>query len=698
MLQDNPLLAQLKQQLHAQTPRVEGTVKATDKSYGFLETDNQKSYFIPPPQMKKVMHGDKIIAALRSDKDREFAEPEQLTEPFLSRFIGRISTNNRTSGKLSILCDHPMLKEPIPCRPGRELQHSCNNGDWVVAQMLSHPLKDKRHFFAEIRQFISDADDHFAPWWVTLARHQLEREAPESADITLTDEPAAAGRVSGGNVSNDAISYNDINVNDDFIDLVSVSGTPVSDNTAHNNPLRQDLTTLPFITIDSASTEDMDDALYIRENETGQLQLTVAIADPTVWIAPDSPLDNIAKIRQFTTYLPGFNIPMLPRALAENLCSLLPGKPRPVLACRVTFNNDGSPLDTGEFFLATIQSQGKLVYDQVSDWLENIAGWQPASEQIGEQLRLLQRLCQQRIQWRQQHALVYKDRPDYRFILDQRGDVQDIVIEQRRIANRIVEEAMIAVNICAAGQLRDRIGFGIFNSHDGFDPADITELLALLNANGISSSAEQLNTLTGFRQLHQQLDSLSSPWLENRIRRFQSFASVSTSPRPHFGLGLDIYATWTSPLRKYGDMINHRLLKSLISGDTPVCPPQTLLPQMAERRKLTRMADRDVSDWLYSRFLAAKMAAQSSAETLRYRAEIIDVSRGGIRVRLLDIGAVAFIPASFLHPVRDEIICNQDSGRVQIKGQTCYQVTDTLDVTIAEIRQETRSVIARPLS
>ncbi|QVV80569.1 exoribonuclease II, partial [Serratia marcescens] len=90
MFQDNPLLAQLKQQLHSQTPRVEGVVKGTEKGFGFLEVDGQKSYFIPPPYMKKVMHGDRIIATLHTEKEREIAEPETLVEPFLSRFVGRV--------------------------------------------------------------------------------------------------------------------------------------------------------------------------------------------------------------------------------------------------------------------------------------------------------------------------------------------------------------------------------------------------------------------------------------------------------------------------------------------------------------------------------------------------------------------------------------------------------------------------------
>ena len=124
------------------------------------------------------------------------------------------------------------------------------------------------------------------------------------------------------------------------------------------------------MTIDSASTEDMDDALFAEALPlTASCSLTVAIADPTAWIAEGSKLDKAAKIRAFTNYLPGFNIPMLPRELSDDLCSLRANEVRPVLACRMTLSADGTIEDNIEFFAATIESKAKLVYDQV------LTGW-----------------------------------------------------------------------------------------------------------------------------------------------------------------------------------------------------------------------------------------------------------------------------------------------------------------------------------
>ncbi|WP_276742374.1 exoribonuclease II [Pantoea septica] len=642
MFQDNPLLAQLKEKLHAQTPRAEGVVKGTEKGFGFLEVDAQKSYFIPPPQMKKVMHGDRVSAIIHSDKDRESAEPETLIEPFLSRFVGRVQ---KKDDRLSIVPDHPLLKDAIPCRAVRGLSHDFQAGDWAVAEMRRHPLKGDRGFYAELTEFIVKADDHLAPWWVTLSRHNLEREAPQVGFGEMVDEQLT----------------------------------------------REDLTALDFVTIDSASTEDMDDALYVEENADGTLRLTIAIADPTAYVPEGSELDKLAAQRAFTNYLPGFNIPMLPRELSDDVCSLRPNVRRPALACRVTVAQDGSLGDDVHFFAAWIESKAKLVYDQVSDWLENSGEWQPQSEAIAQQIRLLHRICLARSEWRQNHALVFKDRPDYRFVLGEKGEVLDIVAEPRRIANRMVEEAMILANVCAGKVLREKLGFGVYNVHTGFDATNAEQAAAVLASHGVNVDAAAITTLEGFRQLRRQLDAQPTQYLDSRIRRFQSFAEISTEPGPHFGLGLEAYATWTSPIRKSGDMINHRLLKAIIRGEQGARPDEALTTTMGERRRLNRMAERDVGDWLYARWLAPHAGTDR-----KFSAEIIDVSRGGMRVRLLENGAVAFIPAPFIHAMRDELVCSQENGTVQIKGEVAFRVTDVIDVTIAEVRMETRSVVARP--
>lgn len=645
MFQDNPLLAQLKQTLHAQTPRVEGLVKSTEKGFGFLEVDGQKSYFIPPPQMKKVMHGDRIIAAVHTDKDREFAEPEELVEPFLDRFVGKIQKKDNDN-RLFVIPDHPLLKDMILCRPVNNITHEFKQGDWVVAQMRRHPLKGDKNFYADITEYITEGEDHFAPWWVTLRRHQLDRDEPQMVESERDDQGIE----------------------------------------------RIDLTHLHFVTIDSASTEDMDDALYVEKTAEGNLKLFIAIADPTSYIHEGSELDKLALARSYTNYLPGFNIPMLPRKLSDDLCSLRPNERRPALVCVAQINADGSIDSNIDFFCAWVESKTKLVYDEVSDWLEETGSWQPANDTDKQQILLLKEMADKRLQWREANALVFKDRPDYRFVLDDKGNVVDIVSESRRSSNRIVEEAMITANLCAAAVLKEKLGFGVFNVHMGFEPLQIEQVVQTLKDNGIETTAESLLSLEGFRQLRRKLDAQPTQFLDSRIRRYQTFAEVKADPGPHFGLGFDAYATWTSPIRKYTDIVNHRLLKSIIAGKPSTNKPtEELSIKLAERRRANRMAERDVGDWLYSRYLKPFEGTDT-----KFPAEIIDITRGGVRVRLVDNGAVAFVPALFIHSVRDEIQCSQETGCVLVKGEKAYQLNDIINVTIAEVRMETRNIVARP--
>ncbi|MEY0159932.1 RNB domain-containing ribonuclease, partial [Providencia manganoxydans] len=204
---------------------------------------------------------------------------------------------------------------------------------------------------------------------------------------------------------------------------------------------------------------------------------------------------------------------------------------------------------------AWVESKAKLVYDNISDWLEGEeTQWAPENEIVHEQVMLLKEMSEKRHIWREQHALVFKERPDYRFILDDSGNVLDIVAEKRRTANRIVEEAMITANICAAKVLSRNLGFGIYNVHTGFDPLYIDQVSQTLKEHGIETNADELLTLEGFCRLRRELDNQPNQFLDSRIRRFQNFAEIKTEPGPHFGLGLEAYATWTSPIRKYSDI------------------------------------------------------------------------------------------------------------------------------------------------
>ncbi|HAS3162870.1 TPA: exoribonuclease II [Vibrio cholerae] len=649
MFQDNPLLAQLKQKIQENLPKKEGTIKASDKGFGFLEVDSKTSYFVPPPYMKKCIHGDKVVAFIRTENEREVAEPSELIEQSLTRFIGRVKL---FKGKLNVAPDHPQLKKlSLKAKTKKGLNEAdFQEGDWVVAHLVRHPLKGDDGFFVQISHKITDANDKIAPWWVTLAENDLPNSEPAGiADWQLKDDA----------------------------DLV-----------------REDLTALPFVTIDGESTKDMDDALYAQQLPNGDFALTIAIADPTAYITPEDEMDKVARERGFTIYLPGRNIPMLPRDLADELCSLMENQVRPALCCSVTIRKDGVIGDDIRFFAANIKSHARLVYDHVSDWLETGSSeqWQP-SEEIAQVVRDLYAFSQARANWRETHAVVFPDRPDYRFELSADNDVVAIHADMRRTANRLVEESMITANICAGKTLQTTFGFGVFNTHAGFKAEKMADVVELMAVNGApNADAETLATVEGFAALRRWLATQETSYLDNRIRKYQSYSEIGNQPLPHFAMGLDVYATWTSPIRKYGDMINHRLLKAHILGKAPVqTPDETVGEELALHRKHHKIAERNVADWLYARTLADEPAKET-----RFQAEIFDINRPGMRVRLLENGAMAFIPGALILDNKERIECNGEDGTVLIDKEVVYKLGDVLEIVLTEVNQENRSLVGKP--
>ena len=652
MFQDNPLLAQLKQQIHDSKTRVEGIVKATDKAYGFLECD-KKSYFIAPPAMKKVMHGDKISATIEKQGDKEQAEPEALIEPMLTRFIAKVRFNK--DKKLQVLVDHPNINQPIGAQQAKAVKEELQEGDWVVATLKTHPLRDDRFFYAQITQFICRADDELAPWWVTLARHEQSRYPVEG----------------------------------------------VGHYEMLDNQTREDLTALHFVTIDSESTQDMDDALYIEPIEQNGEQtgwkLVVAIADPTAYITLDSQIEKDAKQRCFTNYLPGFNIPMLPRELSDELCSLMANETRPALVCYIETDLQGNITAKPHFVSAYVQSKAKLAYNKVSDYLEQVPNaWQPETPAIAEQIQRLYQFTLTRINWRKTHSLLFKEKPDYSFVLAENGKVAEIKAEHRRIANKIVEESMIIANICAAQYLHERIGFGIFNTHMGFDKKFLENAHNfLLNQLGREENQEELKarysienlaTLQGYCRMRHDIEPLEGNYHEYRLRRYLTFAEFKSELAPHFGLGLEGYATWTSPIRKYSDMVNHRLIKAALLQQTGEKPQDSVLARLQEARRQNRLVERDIADWLYCRYLADKISRE-------FEGEVQDVTRGGLRVQLSDNGASIFVPTSTLHNNKEEMQLNADELALYIKGECAYKIGDLVKIKLTEVKEETRSLI-----
>ena len=647
MFQNNPLLSQLKEQIQENIPKRQGIVKATERGYGFLETDKGKRFFIPPNEMKKVLHGDRINAFIRDNGDKSTAEPNQLKKTDTDIFVARLSIKQQ---RISIQPNNPLLKGFFKIKGGQALSaQGYQDGDWVKVKLLNHALEGKG-FLTQVLEKIADANDAFAYRQISVATHNLPDKAPEFDHPWQVIDPELE---------------------------------------------RIDLTKLPFFTIDGANTQDMDDALYIEENSDGW-KLTIAISDPSAYVPENSEMDIEAKRRAFTLYLPNFNVPMLPRDLSDSLCSLKEGEKRATLCCSVHIDHDGKLAGEPEFYAAWIKSHYRLNYTDVSNYLENEEStseiWKP-NRQLAEQLQTLNNASLKRLQWRSDNNVVFKSQPDYTLKLNSKGEVYEILCEPRRSANRLVEESMIAANICAGDYLAKHKQQGVFNTHSGFASDRLQKAVALLAEYGIETDVESLATLDGYTKMRQQTNALHNCYLDHRLRKLLAYADTKNSPEAHFTVGVAHYATWTSPIRKYGDLLNHRLIKSILLNQNNINIDQEIGTLLNETRKSQRLAERDVNNLLYSKYLKDQEQSQ-----WRYKAEIFDIVKAGLRVRIQENGATFFIPCSLLCKDSKDaklIDCNRELGKVIIAEQTELQLGDVIDVMLNNVKVESCQLIGK---
>ncbi|MCE0556880.1 exoribonuclease II [Motilimonas sp. E26] len=642
MFQDNPLLAQLKQQMQSELPKKEGIIKATERGFGFLETDDKESYFITPNEMRKVLHGDRVIAIIRETGDKPTAEPESLISQQNTEFVGKIK---HFKGKLQFVAENPVFKHPFNAKLNATLKSTgLKEGDWVKASLTQHTLKDEKRFAVLINEKIAAGDDPYVGRWVTLAKLDLAT-TPPAPPLTWPELDASQ---------------------------------------------RADYQHLPFFTIDNETTQDMDDALHIEARENGW-QLTIAIADPTAYIPPQSELERIAAERGFTIYMPNFNVPMLPRELSDDLCSLKAGVARVAIVCKVNIDNQGHIIDEAQFELATIQSVAKLSYNQVSDFIEQTnLDWQPEPA-IAEQLKLLEQCSAKRLAWREANALTFDDNPDYKFVLSDTGELEEILALPRRIAHRMVEEAMVLANVCGAQLLTKHQVQGVFNCQPGLQVERTNEAIALMAEHGFAVTAEQLTDLKQYCEIRRQIRSQGNQYLDFRLRRMFAYSEFKPVGEPHFAMGLPLYATWTSPIRKYSDLVNHYQIKSILTQQPTTMLDENLGNQINEKRKKQRMAENGANAWLYAQYLAARA---NTGEV--FNGQVVDVVRAGVRVKLLDIGAFVFIPSSFLHKDKEQLQCRMETGHVLINDQVVLTQGQKLDVEIHEVNIDTKNFIARP--
>jgi len=449
---------------------------------------------------------------------------------------------------------------------------------------------------------------------------------------------------------------------------------------------RKDLTGLPFVTIDPVDARDHDDAVYACPDtdarNPGGFILHVAIADVAHFVTPGSALDREAAIRGNSVYFPDRVVPMLPERISNDLCSLREGEIRSVLVARMVFDAFGDKrsqsLERG-----LIRSHAKLSYEEAQAAIDG-APSEKCAGLMGHVLEPLWAAYAKLAAARDRRGPLDLDLPERRVRLDAEGRVASIHVPKRLDAHRLIEECMIQANVAAAELLEQKRAPVVYRVHDQPSKEKLKGLKDFLETLDLHlPNAGQLKPAALNNVLHEAKE-LPVPELVNEVvLRSQSQAEYNTVNIGHFGLNLARYAHFTSPIRRYADLLVHRsLIKAMKLGsgalddrDVAKLPGVCETISRAERRAMA--AERETIDRLIAAHLADRVGAT-------FEARIAGVTRSGLFVKLNDTGADGFIPVATLGTEYFQHI-EMAHALLGTRSNRGYRLGDKVEVKLLEV-------------
>lgn len=437
---------------------------------------------------------------------------------------------------------------------------------------------------------------------------------------------------------------------------------------------RTDLRDIPLVTIDGQDARDFDDAVYAERDGDGW-KLLVAIADVAHYVHPGSALDRSAYERGNSTYFPDRVVPMLPEALSNELCSLKPGVERACLACWLWINSAGS-LVKHEFVRGLMKSKARLIYEQVQAAYEGRTDstTEPLLEDV---IKPLYGAYKTLLAGREKRGTLELDLPERKVMIAENGQVADITTRERMDSHRLIEEFMITANVAAAEALEAKGMACMYRVHEVPSPAKLESLRDFLKPLGFSvPQVKQVEPRLFSKVLEESKDSPLSELISTVVLRSQMQAHYSPDNEGHFGLALTRYAHFTSPIRRYADLIVHRgLISAYGFGDGGITSREmSEMEEIAEHISSTErrsaIAERDAVDRYTALFLSERTGAA-------FTGRVSGVTRFGLFIELDETGADGIVPMRSLpddryeHDEKHHCLIGQRHGRVFRLGARC---------------------------
>lgn len=627
---------------------IPGRVMGHKDGFGFvIPDDGGDDLFLNARQMRAVFHDDRVLARVAGldHRGRQEGVIIEVLERNTPELVGRLHSE---SGAHFIEPSNQRITQEILIAP--ESVGNAKNGQMVIVQITEQPTVHSR----PIGKIIEVLGDHMAPGMeidVAIRNHGLPHEWSEEV---LKEAQKYTGEVAEADLKG-----------------------------------RKDVRHLPFVTIDGEDAKDFDDAVYCKKRSDNGWTLYVAIADVGHYVKPGNVLDKAAVERGNSVYFPERVIPMLPEVLSNQLCSLNPHINRLTMVCEMAISATGK-ITTYKFYEAVIKSHARLTYNKVFAMVEEdnkelqkeYAALYPHIQELFALYRVL-------LKARSKRGTIDFDLPETKIVFGANRKIEKIVPLVRNDAHRLIEECMLCANICAARFLLKSDIPALYRNHEGPGPQKLKDLKRFLGEMGLNLGGGEEPSPTDYAKLLKTVEGRPDAHLiQTVLLRSLSQAVYSPDNKGHFGLAYEAYAHFTSPIRRYPDLVVHRAIRRVLQRQYKSGESDPHLEALGEHCSMTeRRADdatREAVDWLKCEFMMDKVGEE-------FTGVISGVTSFGLFVELKDIYAEGLVHISTL----PEDYYQFDPMRHELRGERSnrrFRLGDEVQIRVARVNLDEREV------
>ncbi len=660
-------------ELSSQPGFIAGRVVGHRDGYGFVIRDDglRPDIWLAPKEMLKVLHGDRVLVKLSGSDYR--GKPEgtivEVTERRTQRLVGRL-LNER--GVFVVVPEDQRIKHDILIPTGET--RKAQPGQVVTVEIVEQPSRYTQPI-GRIVEVLGEIGDPGMEIEIAVRKFDVPHVFSPEAREEAARLPQAVQK--------------------------------------KELARRLDLRDVPFVTIDGEDARDFDDAVYAEAiaGREGGWRLLVAIADVSHYVTPGGALDVDAYERSTSVYFPRRVIPMLPERISNGLCSLNPDVDRLVLVCDMVIARDGA-ISAYQFFNGVIHSAARLTYNEVFGMLSAPEGpTANARAAILPEINALNQVFRALLAAREARGAIDFDTVETYIVCDPQGKIEKILPRTRNDAHKLIEECMLAANVCAADFMTRAKHPGLYRVHDGPTPEKLANLRAFLKTLGLMLAGGDNPQASDYAALAEKIKLRpDAQLLQTMLLRSMQQAIYSPDNGGHFGLAYAAYAHFTSPIRRYPDLLTHRVIKAVLAGQryVPHIPEPGILPvpprRGAAKEEQQRVhaiweqlglhcstnerraddASRDVESWLKCYFMRERVGEQ-------FRGTVTGVTPFGIFVTLNDLYVEGLVHISELGTDYFQFNEAMNELRGERTGQR-FRLTDTLTVQVSRVDLEARKI------